>query len=186
MAIATLLAGCGVEAPPRTTPPSPPPASTGVPLASPAPPLRSYCDLVAKPRAAAGREVRVVGLYRRNAEQSEMFSLACSGSSPTWIEWDNATEVPPCGPAGRDASPGDGALAGTFGLVLRGTFHRGGEGYGRANAFDFQIDARCIETLELLDPSGAPPDTLAPEIREALQRFEGAHAPGSDGTKREP
>ncbi len=177
--------GCAIE-PTVVHGPAPGPArpSGGASAANPA--LLTYCDLASTARKYAGREVRVVGAYRRAAERSEMYSLACPAAGTTWIEWSGATDCAAAAqsrsartvaPATTTASAAAPATGGTFGLVVRGVFHRGGEGYGHLNAFDFQIDARCAEALEQVDGDAAAPDHLVPAVREAIERFERSHAP---------
>ena len=150
-------------------------------------PLLTYCDLVGSPRQYLDHEVRVVGIFRVGFEWQQLYSSRCADSYTTWLEWGSSgsrrcADLP--GPpeivaedsSGQDSSSEEEKhieLQGaTLGVIVRGTLTGGdGVGYGHLNAFTFQFDVSCVESVELLDRRSYTVHALTPDMRKKIERF---------------
>lgn len=154
-------------------------------------PLLTYCDLVGSPREHLGRPVRVVGIFRVGFEWQQLYSTRCADSYTTWLEWGSgfercadlpgAPEIVAEDSSGQEASKEEEFLelqGATWGVIVRGSLTGGdGVGYGHLNAFTFQFDVSCVESMELLDQRSYVVHALTPDMREKIERFLAKTAP---------
>lgn len=149
------------------------------------PPLLTYCDLVGSPRQYLGHEVRMVAIYRVGFEWQQLYSTRCPDSYTTWLGWGSRLQRcadlpgPPeliaedsSGQAPPDEEERIELQGATWGVIVRGTLTGGdGVGYGHLDAFTFQFDVSCVESMELLDNRSYTVHALTPDMREKIERF---------------
>ena len=109
----------------------------------------AYCDLIRSPELYDQKTIRVKAIYRYGNEWSELYCGDCVKDHQTWVDFDDSFETHT--EANVAKKLGDNGFRGrTVSVVMIGTFHSSGGGYGHMGAYRFQLLVSSVEQAEII------------------------------------
>jgi hypothetical protein len=126
----------------------------------------AYCDLVRRPELYDQKVIRVKAIYRYGYEWSELYCGDCLKGHQTWVGFDESFETRTDADVARKL--GDNGFKGrTVSVVMIGTFHSSGGGYGHMGAYRFQLLVSSVEQAKIILNDSPLPSAITKKLLNA-------------------